>query len=422
MIKVFIVFLTSIISTIGVAYLYYKLANVKHKYSIKSLVVFMLGVIFVYMVQLYHIEYLGHISFFIFYPILFYTMKQMSLKKLTYYVIIIWLYGTALDLLAMLVVSVIHHFYSFNVYSIYFECILSFVVFILLVVFANLKGIKIFTNNIYKKIIQISHVDIFIILFSVFVLLMSIFLFLNLHNLKISLLLLFIVLLVIIDAIFLIKYKIYCIENDKFLCTLKENNNFYIKIEDENRIFRHNLTAKLLSIKSVSNKRAMLLIDDLLNNYNKNIDFSHHMKVIPYGLNGILYQKLYPYLKELNIKLYNDIDYDIFDVLKPRRYNVFVEKMVLALDNAIEASLKSKEKILIVNLYDQDDSISIEIKNTFSNTLDIDMLGTKNYSSKGKRRGLGLFSAFRNSEASFKVSVVNDMFVSKIATKKRLVD
>ena len=43
-------------------------------------------------------------------------------------------------------------------------------------------------------------------------------------------------------------------------------------------------------IKSVSNKKARNLIDDFLKSYNSNMDFSFHIKDMPYGLNGIIYE------------------------------------------------------------------------------------------------------------------------------------
>lgn len=408
------------ISTLGFAYVYYKFTDMEKIFDKKSFAIFIIGVIFATFVQYYKIEFVGHISFFVFYPILFYFMNPLPFKKIIYYVIVIWLYGTILDLFAMLIVSIFHTFLEFDVYSHYFESVLTFFVFLMLVLLGNSKKLKKFTDNLYKKINRIDYLDFSIITFSLCMLALSISIFSNLHNLKFDLLIILVIMLISIDFIILIKYKINGNENKIFLKTLKENNDFYIKVEDENCIFKHNLTAKLLSIKSVSNKKATLLIDDLLSQYNENIDFSNHMKAIPYGLNGILYQKVYSYLKDLNIKIYNEIDYDIFNVLQPRRYNVFVEKMVLALDNAIEASLKSNEKLLVINLYDENNTPIIEIKNTFSNAIDIDQLGTKNYSSKGKKRGIGLFSSFRDNEAILTVSIINDMFVSKITTKKRL--
>ena len=220
----------------------------------------------------------------------------------------------------------------------------------------------------------------------------------------------------------LFKYQLDAREIDEYLKILRENNEFYIRVDDDNRIFKHNLTAKLSSIKSVGNKKTNSLIDDLIFQFNKSIDFSSSIKVIPYGLNGIIYQKLYPYLEDLNVKVNNEINYDILAVLKPRRYNVFVEKMMLALDNAIESCLKSKEKALVINIFDDEVNIYVEVENTFASDIDLDLLGTKSYSTKGKRRGLGLFSMFRNNEAKVTVKIINNLFVNKITTKKRLND
>ena len=160
-------------------------------------------------------------------------------------------------------------------------------------------------------------------------------------------------------------------------------------------------------------------IDDFVIKNNKGMNYSKKMKTIPYGLNGIIYQKTYPYLEELNFKLSNKIGVDIFKLLRPRRYNVLVEKLIVSLDNAIDASLNSKNKVVVINLYDDEDNIYVEIKNSFAYNLDIDNLGTLNYSTKGKRRGLGLFSALRDNEATLKVKVVNNYFISIISARKQ---
>lgn len=228
------------------------------------------------------------------------------------------------------------------------------------------------------------------------------------------------VLVLTLFFVLLIKVRINLVENEIFLELLKKNNDFYISIEDENRIFKHNLMAKMLSIKSVSSKKARALIDDFLKSYNSNMDFSFHIKDMPYGLNGVIYEKIYPYMGQLNIKIDNKIDFDIFSKLKPRRYNVFVEKMVIVLDNAIQASLKSRTKLLILNLYYEDNQIIIDIKNTFEANLSLDDLGKINYSTKGKRRGLGLFSALRDNEVSLSMKIINDLFVTKIVAKQNL--
>ena len=286
-----------------------------------------------------------------------------------------------------------------------------------------LSHIKVFTkfvNTLYIKVKKINFFDFTLIAFAIFVLLMSVAIFLTLDNIKMSILLLAILFLLGFSFSLLIGVRINLKENTKFLKLLKANNDFYLKIEDENRIFKHNLMAKMLSIKSVSGKKSRELIDDFLKSFNKNIDFSIHIQDMPYGLNGIIYEKIYPYIGKLHIKIDNKINFDIFTKLKPRRYNVFVEKMIIALDNAIESSVKSSDKLLVINLYSEDNCIVIHIKNTFSNSVNLDELGTINYSTNGKKRGLGLFSALREKEINMSIKIVNDLFVTKIVAKQNL--
>ena len=123
-------------------------------------------------------------------------------------------------------------------------------------------------------------------------------------------------------------------------------------------------------------------------------------------------------MNEISIHIVNEIDYDIFEVLKPLRYNVLIEKLSIILDNAIESTLKSHEKIISITIYEEDNNIVILVKNTFDDLIDLDGIGLKNYSTKGKRRGLGLFSALRNNEAILTINVINDFFVSKIVAQK----
>ena len=291
-------------------------------------------------------------------------------------------------------------------------------VFICMIVIGKSKKMKKITNAILHILNKIHFPDFILTLFTLFVFLMGYTLFANINHLSISLVLAFLIILILMNFVFLIQYKINSVETIKFTNVLKENNKFYMQVDDENRIFKHNLLAKLLSIKSVSNKKARLLIDDLILEFNSNVDFSNHIKDIPYGLNGVLYQKIYSYLNDLDIKIDNQIDYDIVEVLTPRRYNVLVEKMIVSLDNALEASSKSVEKLLIVDLYEQDHDIIIEIKNTFLDNINLDDLGTLNYSTKRTKGGLGLFSALRNKEVGLTVKIVNNLFVSKLIAKK----
>lgn len=415
----------SFLSTFAVVYLYYRLIGLDKKLDLKVKCFFIFGVIAVALVEHFHLSVLSSLLYFIYFPILFYLMNKLSIKKLFYYVFIVWFYGIIADIFTILLTSLVFYIFNINIniynnYSDSVSIFLSFCVSIFLILLSRIKKVKTLTNKIYTKIDNIKYFDFLLAIFAAFILCLAIIMFINVQNLNINMLIIVVLVLMIITFIILLKYKINSEENTRYLKTLKDNNDFYIKMDDENRVFKHNLMAKLLSIKSVSNKKAMVLIEDLIMQFNKSIDFSNSIKIIPYGLNGIIYQELYPYLKELNIKINNEINYDIFNVLNPRRYNVLVEKLVVILDNAIESSLKSKNKSIVINIFDNDNSIIIEVQNTFANNVNLDLIGSINYSTKGKKRGLGLFSLSRNNEAIVFIKIVNNIFISKIITKKKV--
>lgn len=414
-------------STFSVVFLFYKVNNISKKINIKISILFIIGVIIQTVIQYYELSNLRIASYFLYFPILFYMIKPVPIKKLVFFVLVVWFCGMATDILALLLFTAIFFLLQidFNWYmnnSDYVSMLFTAFVSILLIFISYKNFLNKPINKVYDKFDNINYLNFLLIVFAVFILCFTIIMFLNVESLSMNLLLMIIIVLMTVTFIVLLRFKINEDENAKYLKTLKENNEFYIKVDDENRVFKHNLVAKLLSIKSVSNKKAMALIEDLIMQFNKSVEFSNSIKIIPYGLNGIIYQKLYPYLKDLDIKINNEITYDIFTVLKPRRYNVLVEKIVVSLDNAIESSLKSKDKSIVINISDIDDNICVEIKNTIGNDINMDLLGDKNYSTNGIKRGLGLFSILRNNEASVSVKIINNIFVSRIVAKKRLTD
>ena len=420
----YINFFVSLLSTFGVTYLYYKLTDANKKINLKIIIVFFIGVVFLSIIRFFDITFISVISYFLYFPFLFLLLNYDSFAKYLFYLIIVWIYGVFLDMASMVIALFLQVLFNFNIYSYTSRILLTSLVFILFLVLGNSKKIKSINNNLFKKVQKINYFDFALVSFALFVFFIGLVIFLSLNNLELSVMLMVILVLLSFSFILLIRVRIHLVENDIFLKLLQENNDFYIKIEDENRIFKHNLMAKLLSIKSVSSKKARDLIDDFINSFNQNMDFSIQIKNIPYGFNGIIYEKIYPYIGKLYIKIDNKIDFNIFDRLKPRRYNVFVEKMIVSLDNAIESSLLSNEKLLIINLYSEENNIIMDIKNTFSAMINLDELGNINYSTKNnnssRRRGLGLFSVMRNNEVSISIKITNNLFITKIIAKQNV--
>lgn len=103
------------------------------------------------------------------------------------------------------------------------------------------------------------------------------------------------------------------------------------------------------------------------------------------------------FLKDLDTKTYKDL---------ARLIGVY-------LDNAIDASEKSEDKKLGIEIYLIKENIKIIITNTFSNDVDLNKIGKERYTTKGKNHGHGLLlvsSIIRN----------NNRFIAKTKIDKNL--
>ncbi len=418
MIEFVVWFLSNFLAAIGIISFYISLFEEKAKINKKIVILFVLNIVVCTFIRFFELSLLNIFSFFIFYPVIFYLLSPKKFKFILYYTIFIWIYGAVFDFLTMLIISYLYLAIDINMRNYLFKIVPTIVSLFFFILSSRISFIKKFTNNIVNLLANINNTDLFVITFFAFVFISGVAITLNIDSLSISILVFVLIFIVILVFLLLVHCKYLEYESKIFTKTLQVNNNFYTNIDDEYSIFKHNLIAKLLSVKSVSNKNARLLIDDLVNDFNSNMDYRNIILDLPYGLDGVINHKLCNYSNILNIKISNNFTKDIFDVLTPKRYNVLVEKLSLMLDNAIESALDSVEKILIVNLMEDNDSIKIEIKNTFDGKkVDVDEIGKIHYSTKGKKRGLGLYFILRNNEVLVNVKFVNSYFVGEAIAK-----
>ena len=132
----------------------------------------------------------------------------------------------------------------------------------------------------------------------------------------------------------------------------------------------------------------------------------------------------------------NDIDEDKYNVnvniskqvsinlekVDHKEYMSLCKIMGIVLDNAIEAMKNSEGKTLNIDVYKEKDNVIIEVDNTFDkSTTDITKIYNKNYSTKGKNRGLGLYLAnllLKNSKyLHMEQRIINEYFNTKIYVK-----
>ena len=146
---------------------------------------------------------------------------------------------------------------------------------------------------------------------------------------------------------------------------------------------------------------------------------SNYDDVLPNGINGIICRKLYNDNKvKLEYVINNYIKSDLFDVLWPRKYNRLCETIGLVLDNAVNASSKSKEKMLHIILLEDENMIKIKVINTFNDSLDVDKIGALNYTTNNNGHGLGLYSLIGKKDVLLTTKIINNLFECTIEAKK----
>lgn len=173
----------------------------------------------------------------------------------------------------------------------------------------------------------------------------------------------------------------------------------YEKIIDENRINKHEMLNNLIILRSFKNKNSKeynKVLDDLIVTYDNNSDACvKNISKLPTGLKGILYYKVNDMRKKginLNINISKRVSSPL-EKLPADEYVILSKILGIVMDNALEASLKSEEKIIVIEVFEEAGNVIISIENTYSIKVNINDLKKKNFSTKGKNRGLGLYIA-----------------------------
>lgn len=172
----------------------------------------------------------------------------------------------------------------------------------------------------------------------------------------------------------------------------------YEKLLEEKSKTEHEYKNQMLVIKSLisaKDKEAIKYIDKHLNSENKqlNQEWLNKLKNIPQGgLKGLIYYKIEEMLFK-NINIYVDISKELEKAnLNNYFHNLYdISKIIgVYLDNAIEASMNSKEKYIILEIFVENEELIFKISNTYSNNIDLNKIDNEGYTTKGKGKGYGL--------------------------------
>jgi len=411
--------IASLLLILSIFVSYKKIVNEKIKLNIPLILILLIGSIIntiLFFTDAFLIKTIFSLAVFV---TIFKINSERKIGELCYYAFIIWIYGMLMDFINLIFISIIGLDVMLNMNVIYARLYSSIAMAILLYGFCSIKFIKDFTNKTVNKLIKIKNTMILDITIILSLVVLTTICILNINKVTITILLA-ITAALLVFCLYVTISKNYNIKRLKEVNSiLIKNNEFYVKVDTDYRVFKHNLTNKLLGIKTVANDKAKKLIDDLIISYNTNFVASKDINKIPSGINGIIYEKFYDFeQKDINLAVDNSINSELVDIVRARTFNNLCEILGVLIDNALEASSKSAEKIILIDFKEDANYIIITLSNTFSSELDIDKLGEINYSTKNKDRGIGLFSIFRKIDIKTKTRIINNLFQTEIKIKK----
>lgn len=206
----------------------------------------------------------------------------------------------------------------------------------------------------------------------------------------------------IIITMLLVLYYLYVKECNSYTSLNQEYNTIFKYIQtfedwiDNEQMYRHELKNNLSIIRNMTkNKEIIAKIDDMLK-FSIILDENdiECLKDIPKGgLKGLIYYKI-AISKNNNINIVTDVSPKISSKLKKINEQELKRICIILgiyIDNAIEASAKSKKKNLTLEIYMNNKELTFVISNTYKELIPIDKMNYNGYTTKGKGRGKGLY-------------------------------
>lgn len=311
-----------------------------------------------------------------------------------------------------------------------YNLIANIMISIITIILVNLSIVKF----LYKKIINIFNKKDSLINY-LYVFLLVLYLIVSKNGLELILKSNYYVNILFVIVIVLIFITI--IKNeDKYEQLKQENKQMYTHVTKYEKIIteqgkaNHEFKNQLMVIRGYAQMNSSKLID-YIDSITKDASKTQSSYLISQlnkfpegGIKGLLYYKL-SVMEEEKIKYELDVETGVktkLNVLSVNMYKNITKILGVLIDNAIEASKKSKKKIILISVTKDKSSVIFNISNSYSGKIDLSKLGS-GYTSKGFGHGYGLrlVNDILNETNSFivKNDVVNGYFVSELTVKIR---
>lgn len=174
----------------------------------------------------------------------------------------------------------------------------------------------------------------------------------------------------------------------------------YVKVFEDwiekEQFIRHEYKNQLAVLRCMTKEKKVKDKIDSIISENINIDnqMITELKDLPSGgLKGLLYYKI---IIARNKKVNISIDTSksagkILNKLTEEQLKVLSKLIGVYCDNAIEAAVETRKKIVSIEIYEYDGIVRLVISNSFNKKKDISRRNEKGFSTKGEGRGNGLY-------------------------------
>ena len=234
---------------------------------------------------------------------------------------------------------------------------------------------------------------------------------------------------IIFLVILIILLFLYIFEKNKYNQLIYKYNNLfecsclYEEELEKDKLVRHEHKNQLAVIRDMTkNKKVVNYINDIIDSY-KNNDYSSISVInnLPKGgLRGIIYYKL-SVIKSNKITFNLDVSKTTKrKLLKLSQEKIKVLSYIIGIfcDNAIEECKDKKSSNISIEVYNIGKDIKIIISNTINNKVDLQKIGEKGYTTKGKNHGNGIFLIKKilreHDDINLKTKIINNYFIQEI--------
>ncbi len=392
------------------------LVNTKVVWSVSLVFKLLFYMLSMLVINLVLKEFMQLFFMFILSLYIFYKVFRMSFKENLFYTIIIFLISDLIYLPLSFILSSIFKFYRLTFINLnILQIVLSIVYSLVIILSINSKE-KTFIDKIKTFFYHNNFFYIISLIVLISVDLLKQFLLSQSFIIQVISLATFSLAETILFIILFSKLLMERIDYEQEINDYDDLSSKYTKMNDEYRILRHNLVNDLLAVKSCDEKRYRSLIDVIIKKYRRNYELYIPVDNNKTGIASLIDMKIQVARKyRVNMEMHTTIDLENFNDLEATKYLKICEVLGIAIDNAIEAAKVSKEKIVDVEIY-ENNGIIFEIANSFCSTIDLEKLFDSEYSTKNRGTGIGLnyIASLKSTGIKTSVEIRSNFFILRI--------